>query len=73
MSADFNWTSSEEAVVFPTVQAVAVYTNPNGDIVIRQEAGSTDDEDSFVVIPKTHAVSLVSAIQRELDRELPED
>lgn len=69
MSNDWNWHNEpeRELTVFPTTLAVAVYSNPNGDIVVRQE-GYMGEEDSIIVIPRIHAGAVISGIQSELDR-----
>lgn len=66
MSEKFDWNSEKikESVVMKSVQAIAVYTNPDGDVVIRQQ-DSMGDEDHFVVLPKSSAKALVKAITAE--------
>lgn len=54
----------KESTVIPSVRAVAVYTNPNGDIVIRQEG--YPDEDAVIVIPRGALNSLVKALKAEV-------
>jgi hypothetical protein len=56
---DFNW--SEENTIVSAVQAIAVYFNPRGDIVIRQQ-DAMGDEDDFIVIPIQHARRVAEAI-----------
>lgn len=63
-STEFKW---GEADVFPSVRAVAVYTNPAVDVVIRQEAGPYDDEDSVVVVPRAMVSKLIDALVVEID------
>ena len=67
MSKDWNWHSSdaEDSMVIPSVQAVAVYTNGNGDVVIRQE-GWAGEDDSVIVIPVSLAQQVADAIKNEL-------
>ena len=69
MRDEFVWTPDESAVVFKTVQAVAVYTNLDGDIVIRQQAGlwDWDDDDAVIVIPRDRVLALASALKTELE------
>lgn len=67
MRDEFVWTPDESAVVFKTVQAVAVYKNPYGDIVIRQQAGPLDDDDAVIVIPRDRVPALASALKTELE------
>jgi hypothetical protein len=65
---DFSW-SDESLVVVKRVDAIAVYKNPEGDIVIRQE-NRGNDEDSRVVVPPQYAYTLVESIQRMLKAQL---
>ena len=65
---DFSW-SDEALIVVKRVDAIAVYKNPEGDIVIRQEQRS-GDEDNVVVVPPQYAYTLVESIQRMLKAQL---
>jgi hypothetical protein len=51
---DFDWLNSESVVV-PEQQAVAIYFNPNGELVIRQERSWSDEYDHFIVIHQRNA------------------
>lgn len=62
MSNDFDWKDDEGYVVFPSVQGVAVYRNPKDQVVIRQQAGPLEDEDTFIVIPRAHVAALIEAL-----------
>ena len=77
MQDDWDWHSKEvkECTVIRPVRAIAVYTNPAGDLVIRQE-GEPDItepygkvEDHFVVVPKDRVESIIAAIQKELQAD----
>ena len=57
---DFDW-SSDDAVVVPAQRAGAVYWNPRGEIVIRQQ-GELYDDDAFVFFAPGHAVIIAKAI-----------
>lgn len=49
---NFSWSKAESTeIIQRSVQAVAVYFNPAGDIVIRQEANAYEAHDSFVILP----------------------
>ena len=63
MRADFDWSQNSECVVFPTVLGVAVYRNADGDVVIRQQAGPLDEDDTFVILPEMHLQHLIKALQ----------
>jgi hypothetical protein len=65
---DFSW-SDDALVVVKRVDAIAVYRNPDGDIVIRQERrGGADD--NIIVVPGQHAYTLVESVQRLLKGQL---
>lgn len=68
MSEKWKWYDEDgkALTVFPTVSAIAVYTNPDGDIVIRQE-GQSGEDDSVIVIPRIHAGAVTSALQAEIE------
>lgn len=61
--SQFDWNSEEGKAntVVQSVQAVAVYVNPDGDVVIRQQ-DLMGDEDSYVVIPRSNAKAIAKAI-----------
>jgi hypothetical protein len=59
----FDW-FKDASVIVPEQQAVAVYRNQQGDIVIRQERSWSQDDDSFVVI---HPDNLMRVIDRLCD------
>jgi hypothetical protein len=65
MSDDFSWSDKESVVVHPQ-DAIAVYANGNNDIVIRRERAWNEEEDSFIVISRQHARTVVEAIERVL-------
>ena len=65
---DFSW-SDDALVVVKRVDAIAVYRNPQGDIVIRQER-RTGNEDNIVIVPGQYAYTLVESIQRLLKGQL---
>lgn len=66
----FDW-SEEDSIIFHTQEAVAVYANKHGQIVIRQR-DEYGDEDSVIVINAESARTLVGAIMRELDEVSPQ-
>lgn len=63
MPQDWSWSEAQENgdLVVKQVDAIAIYTNTNGEIVIRQR--NTIEEDSLVVFPKEYADSIISAIK----------
>lgn len=60
----FNWLD-KSAITIDRVDAVAVYQNEYGEIVIRQQ-GYADDEDSVVVIPRSRVDDLILALRNEV-------
>lgn len=62
MSDDFSWDDCDSVVVNP-VSGIAVYENPEGNIVIRLEWG-----DEFIAIPRQHARKVAAAINRLLKK-----
>ena len=68
MSDEFSW--DDDSVVVESISAVAVYTNPKGNIVIRQqdEYGAFG-EDAFIVIPRDKVKEVIAALSREVENE----
>ena len=67
MPKDWDWYSddSKDSTVVPAVQAIAVYTNNDGDVVLRQQ--DPMNEDAIIVIPKSYAHAIAQAIISELE------
>ncbi|WP_432379659.1 hypothetical protein [Duganella sp. P38] len=65
--ADWDWNSASarESLVLPRVDALAIYANSNGEIVLRQQ-GMDGNEDSIIIIPKSQAPEVVAAINNML-------
>lgn len=56
MAGEFKWGDLDPSDrVVPSVRETAVYTNPMGHVVIRQEAQDIGDEDDIVVLPPDYA------------------
>lgn len=68
--SDFKWhgEDADESMVIRPVRAVAVYSNPAGDVVIRQE-GYMGEDDDIVIVPRQHIDALVQAIMAEMDEK----
>ena len=67
MSGDLKWWDGEnakESTVVPSVQAVAVYTNTEGNVVIRQQDFYGED-DHIIVLPRTMVAKVAEAMKRE--------
>lgn len=61
--ADFDWDNDADIVVREQA-AITVYTNPRGDIVIRQSGQYGPDEDVCVVVTPENSRKLADAIVR---------
>lgn len=61
---NWDWYADDmrQSIVIPQVDAVAVYTNPSGDLVIRQRQPLGED-DHVIIVPMSYAKSLILAIQ----------
>lgn len=67
MPSDWDWNGPDEkkSTVVRQVDAVAVYTNLSGDLVIRQQSPMGED-DSVIVVPMEQGRSIMEALKREL-------
>jgi hypothetical protein len=65
---DFSWTDTDSVVVRQQA-AVAVYENPDGDVVIRRQRDWNENEDVFVVIPRDQVRTVIKAIERVRSNE----
>jgi hypothetical protein len=63
MSQDrFDW-QSDPHIVVPAADAVAVYKNDAGDVVIRRQAWWPDEtDDAFIVLPADRVAAVLQAI-----------
>lgn len=70
MTDKFNW-HEDINVIVPQTDAVAVYSNENGDVVIRQNGDNdpTTEQDHVIVVPRVHGMVFIAAIRNELDAE----
>ena len=69
----FEWLESS-SVVLRAVDALAIYSNAKGDIVLRQKSskGIFREEDSFIVIPRDRIDAVIGALEREkVERKPP--
>lgn len=62
-SKDWDW-NDPTRVALPAVAAVAVYTNQQGEIVIRQQS-LYGEEDSVIIVPRKSISALVKALRAE--------
>lgn len=59
---DFKWNDPENGdVIVPQQQAIAIYVNPWGQVVIRA-AGEDYGEDAFVVVSREHLPALIAKL-----------
>lgn len=63
---EFDW-YHDESVIIREQRATAVYFNQGGDIVIRQERGPFDEEDTTVIVTIGNADQLNGAIEKLRD------
>jgi hypothetical protein len=79
-NTDFSWTSDrdKDAIVLGMQQAIAVYLNGDGAVVVRQEGHPYDDEDEIIVIQPQNAGAVADAIMdaaelsKQLTKQAPE-
>jgi hypothetical protein len=64
-STPFSWDDDKDSVVLLEQPRTAVYTNPNGCIVIRQEAAWDEEVDPVIIIAPANIPTLVHVLQRE--------
>lgn len=62
---EFKW-DDEESVVIKPIQAIAVYRNGMGSIVIRQEKASYQEDDPYIVVPQAELRKLIEALNKQL-------
>ena len=65
---DFSW-SDPRSIVVKRVDAIAVYKNGDGDLVIRQE-NPTGEIDRIVVVPAQYAYTVLEAMQQQLKPQM---
>ena len=65
---DFSW-SDQRSIVVKRVDAIAVYKNGDGDLVIRQENPSGEG-DRIVVVPAQYAYTVLEAMQQQLKPQI---
>ena len=60
---DFDWSEVVDETIIQSVGQIAVYENPNGDVVIRQRGIDYDmDNDSVVVVPSRYLDPLIKRL-----------
>jgi hypothetical protein len=66
-TARFDWGSGNEDVLIHEQPATAIYWNPRGQVVIRQEAGWNDDSDPYLFFGPRNLPALIAKLQAEYD------
>ena len=65
---DFDWSPNGDdcaSIVVPDQAAIAVYSNPRGEVCIRQDGHAFQSEDPYIVVRKGHCAALAFALLRE--------
>lgn len=60
--SDFDWHNTNGEIVIAPVRALAIYFNPDGDVVIRQQCdtGNHLQDDPFIALPLDQAAKLAT-------------
>ena len=59
----FDWTNNH-AVAVDQQDAIAVYSNDNGEVVIRRQKDWNENEDSVIVVAPAYVRQFIEAIER---------
>jgi hypothetical protein len=62
---DFSWRDTD-AVVVRQQDAIAVYSNPDGDLVIRRRRAWDEDDDVWIVVAQTQIRTVIDAMEKVL-------
>ena len=62
---DFSWRETD-AVVVRQQDAIAVYSNPDGDLVIRRRQAWDEDGDVWIVVAQTQIRTVIDAMEKVL-------
>lgn len=62
---DFSWRDTESVVVRQQ-DAIAVYSNPDGDLVIRRRRSWDEDDDVWIVVAQTQIRTVIDAMEKVL-------
>jgi hypothetical protein len=60
---DFDWTD-KDSVVVPSQEAIAIYENAAGNVVIRVQRAWNEDEDAFIVIARDNLPAVIEALKK---------
>jgi hypothetical protein len=67
---DFSW-SNPGAIVVKRVDAIAVYKDDDGNLVIRQQVPPGQQEDAVIIVPIDRAWTFIEALTREVKGQFP--
>jgi hypothetical protein len=67
---EFDWRRCRDDIVVPSQPAIAVYTNPDGAVVLRQEGHYGPEEDHWVFVHRQNLHALIQRLQ-QLEDEGP--
>jgi hypothetical protein len=62
---NFDW-NDQAGIAVGQQDAIAVYANDNGDLVLRRQKDWNEEEDSVIVIAPAYVRQLIEAMERTL-------
>lgn len=62
---DFSWNNSD-AIAVRQQDAIAVYANPDGDMVVRRRRDWNEDDDVWIVVARDQVRTVISAMEKVL-------
>jgi hypothetical protein len=62
---NFDW-NDQAGIAVGQQDAIAVYANDNGDLVLRRQKDWNEEEDSVIVVAPAFARQLIEAMERTL-------
>lgn len=62
---DFSWRDTDSVVVRQQ-DAIAVYSNPDGDLVIRRRRSWDEEDDVWIVLAQTQIRTVIDAMEKVL-------
>ncbi|MCP1760015.1 hypothetical protein [Bradyrhizobium japonicum] len=62
---DFSWRDTDSVVVRQQ-DAIAVYSNPDGDLVIRRRRSWDEEDDVWIVVAQTQIRTVINAMEKVL-------
>ena len=61
----FDWAEKKQSIVVRRVDAIAIYRNREGDIIIRQQHAH-NPIDSVITIPAPQTYSVIEGLQKQI-------